>query len=240
MFPFKKWIKRIANQLPFAITANQRYDRLTKAIIQQTCKADSICVDIGSHEGTILKMFIEQCPKAVHYAFEPIPSLYKLLKRKYTSACQVFPYALSNTTAKTSFQFAPTHPAFSGLLERKLPKDITTTTIEVETACLDNIIPNNTIIRLIKLDIEGGEYNALLGAEQTILRSHPIILFEFGKGAADVYQVNPIQMFQLFGKWNYSIFLLPHFLENKPPLTFYQFEMTYQNNSDYFFMAVHQ
>lgn len=37
-------------------------------------------------------------------------------------------------------------------------------------------------VHLVKIDVEGAEYNALLGAERLIRRDHPLIVFEFGPG----------------------------------------------------------
>jgi len=44
---------------------------------------------------------------------------------------------------------------------------------------LDNIIPSDTRIDLIKIDVEGFEYRALLGAKRILNTWHPIIVSEF-------------------------------------------------------------
>jgi FkbM family methyltransferase len=238
MYNWKKTLKKWADFLPFAITKNQRYDRLTKAIIQ-TLPPNSIGVDIGSHEGTILQLFIQQFPQVIHYAFEPIPHLYKLLKRKFGSACKVFPYALSNQKGTAKFHVITENPAYSGLLLRQLPGDLHANTIEVETACLDDIIPSNVAIGLIKLDIEGGEYLALLGASRIITQHHPILLFEFGKGAADIYGIEPKTMFQLLQNWNYEIYLLSDYLVKKSSINQQHFHDYFQKGTEYFFVAVY-
>ena len=57
--------------------------------------------------------------------------------------------------------------------------------LEAETvACLpvDLMALPGGRVDLIKIDVEGAEYNALLGAEGVIRRDRPVIVFEFGPG----------------------------------------------------------
>ncbi len=44
---------------------------------------------------------------------------------------------------------------------------------------IDDLIPRTKDIDLVKIDVEGAEYNALLGASDLITRCHPTILSEF-------------------------------------------------------------
>ena len=47
---------------------------------------------------------------------------------------------------------------------------------------LDSLLDGWTTVDLIKVDVEGAEYNALLGAEATIRRCRPFIISEFSPG----------------------------------------------------------
>ncbi len=49
----------------------------------------------------------------------------------------------------------------------------------IPCARLDELIASNRRINLIKIDVEGAEYNALLGCRQTIARFRPTIISEF-------------------------------------------------------------
>ena len=161
---FKKYLKNIATHFPIPLTTNEYYDRLTEKIIKKVCNQRSACIDVGANEGKILSMFVKHCPFGRHYAFEPIPHLYFSLKRKYGSAVTIYKLALSNHTGESNFNFVLTDPAYSGLKKRDYDKPEKDEMIQVETAKLDDIINPNQPIQLIKLDIEGGEYNALSGA----------------------------------------------------------------------------
>src|SRR3954471_4781566 len=91
-------IKKLVKKLPVTFTKNQEYDRLTRQIIRNHCSGRRSCVDAGAHEGEVFDQFLKYVPDGIHYAFEPIPFLYKHLLNKYSSCdrCHIFPIALSN------------------------------------------------------------------------------------------------------------------------------------------------
>ena len=211
----RKFIKYLASFSPVSLTKNDYYDRLTEKVIKKVCISDSVCVDIGANEGKILKLFIIHCPKAMHFAFEPIDKLYYLLVRKYGSAARIFNIALSYRKGFSAFTHVLTDSAYSSLRVREFSDQMLSNLLEVEIDCLDNLIPSTTDVSLIKLDIEGGEYDALAGAEKTIKRCKPYILFEFGKGGADAFGVTPVRMFNFFSALGYGVNLLNRFLKNE-------------------------
>jgi len=71
---------------------------------------------------------------------------------------------------------------------------------DTKVTTLDQELPANERISLIQLDVEGHEYEALLGAKETIARWNPIIVLEiFDKGnqpqieeAIPTYRVGPM------------------------------------------------
>ncbi len=233
---FKKILKYIAALSPVPLTQNERYDRLTGEILQRLCGNNSVCVDVGAHDGKVLALIIKNCPGAMHYAFEPLPAFYHLLKRKFGSACHIYKVALSNQTGIISFVHFITNPAYSGL--RKRPEiNHESETIEVRTDLLDNVLPPNQPVALIKIDVEGAEYLVIQGAAQTIRRWKPHVLFEFGKGGSEVYNITPRLMFDLLKHLGLQINLLYKFILKEPALTVEQFEAEYHKGKEYFFVA---
>ena len=62
----------------------------------------------------------------------------------------------------------------------------------MRTERLDDALPDGLVPRLIKVDVEGAELLGMLrGAQRTIARHRPSILFEHGIGAADRYGYGP-------------------------------------------------
>jgi FkbM family methyltransferase len=233
----RKLLKHIASLSPFPLTKNEYYDRLTEQVIKKVCNKDSVCVDAGANKGRILSMFIKHCPQNLHYAFEPIPNLYFALVRKYGSASKVFKVALSDKRGSSTFSYVVDDPAYSSLKQRNFHEHKTIQHFEVDTDCLDNLIPEIVSVDLIKLDIEGGEYEALLGSLKTIERCKPVVLFEFGKGGADAFGVTPKMMYDLFISRGYQINLLNGFLKSQFTLSLSSFEDEYSKGEEYFFVA---
>jgi FkbM family methyltransferase len=233
----RKLLKNIASLSPFPLTKNEYYDRLTEQVIKKVCDKDSICVDVGANEGRILSMLIKHCPQNLHYAFEPIPTLYFSLVRKYGSASNILKIALSHKKGFSSFSYVVDDPAYSSLKRRNFRKPKTIQQFDVETDCLDNRIPDTASIDFIKLDIEGGEYEALLGSSKIIERCKPTILFEFGIGGADAFGVTPEMMYHFFSLRGYEINLLKRFLRAQSPLSLSSFEEEYTKGKEYFFIA---
>ena len=234
----KKIAKKLQSILPFAFSKNEVYDIYTKEIIEAICSQDSICIDIGANEGKILEWITKTAPHAIHYAFEPIPSLYDKLKIKYSQQAMIFPVALSDQKSVSSFNLVITNHALSGLKKRPYPSFHQEKNISVATDFLDNIIKEEDNIHLIKIDVEGGEWNVLKGATKTIKRSNPLILFEGGKVEGDLYGFNASTIYQLFTQeFGYSIYTLKGWLKTKNELPFLEFENYYETGKEFFFLA---
>jgi hypothetical protein len=48
---------------------------------------------------------------------------------------------------------------------------------------IDDVVPADRYVSMIKIDVEGHEYRAIIGARRTIETSQPAIISEFGPGA---------------------------------------------------------
>jgi FkbM family methyltransferase len=235
----KENIKNLLKKLPFRLTKNQRYDYLTKKIIQQNCAADSNCIDAGTHKGEIMDLFLKFAPQGKHYGFEPVPDLFSALKKRYksNSNCTILPYALASTKGKTSFNYVVTNPAYSGLKKRKYDKQEKDIEINVQTQRLDDSIPASLPIKMIKIDVEGGEYGLLEGATKILSKYKPLVIFETGLGGSDIYGTTPEQIFIFFTRHQYEITLLDRFLKDKKPLTKKEFCEQFYQGKNYYFIA---
>ncbi len=235
----KQLAKKVQANLPIAIGKNEVYDRYTHEIITKYCQQDSICIDIGANHGKILDWMIQSAPNATHYAFEPIPFLYQTLTIRYADKAMIFPIALSNGKSICSFNLVTTNTALSGLKKRTYAKFHKEQTIEVSTDTLDNIVRKDDIIRLIKIDVEGGEWNVLNGAIKTIHRCKPLILFECGKIGGELYGFTAYEIYQYFTQnFDYQIHTLKGWLKMETHLSFSEFVKYFDNGSEFFFLAV--
>jgi FkbM family methyltransferase len=232
----KQWLRK----LPFAFTQNQRYDLLTRRIIRQSCQPQSNCIDAGTHKGEIFDYFLQYAPRGTHYGFEPIPVLFRQLKRKYRHCanCHLYNLALSDEKQLVSFNYVLTNPAYSGIKKRQYDRENERDVqIEVQTALLDQVIPENLPVRLIKIDVEGGEMCVLKGAERILSTCHPLVIFEFGIGGSDIYGTTPEVLFSFFAGFSYKISLLEDYLKNRDALTLQEFRDQFYQKKNFVFIA---
>ena len=236
----KAAVKRFLKSLPIAFTRNQRYDRQTRRVIRKVCKPDSSCLDVGCHKGEIMDLFLHYAPQGTHYGFEPIPDMYDGLVKKYAgyTNCRILDIALSDKKGASSFNYVVSNPSYSGLLKRNYdhPNE-QDTLITVRTERLDDFLPPDVPVDLVKIDVEGGEILVLRGAVETLTRCKPVVIFEHGLGASELYGATPEQVFDLFAQCGLRVSLMHRFLNDRPPLTREEFTRHYYRKLNYYFIA---
>jgi len=221
------------------LTKNLEYDRLTKKVIKKAVQQNFNTIDVGCHKGEILDELLKCSPNGKHFGFEPIPDLYKKLKTKYKSKAQIYPYALSDKEGKTIFNFVKNAPAYSGIKKRDYAiENPDIEKIEVDLKMLDNVIPPELKIHLIKIDVEGAELAVLMGAKKLIKKNKPVVIFECGLGASEYYNTTPELVFDFFQKEvAMNLFTLKDWLKGKMSLNKENFINLYNKNKEYYFIA---
>ena len=235
-------LKKIIHVWPWPLTLNERYDRQTKAVLKKVCAPDSICVDVGCYKGDILRAMMEAAPKARHIAFEPVPTQFSMLQINFSAHADIFPFALGKENTETTFQHVKSNPTYSGLRQRQYKGAETIEEITVQVRRMDEVIPPSLPIHLIKIDVEGGEYDVMQGAARILSTWHPYLIFEHGIGGADKYGIAPGDMFDLLVHTHgYKICLMGSFLKNKNPKWFTKqaFEEEFWSGRNCYFLAVY-
>ena len=226
-------------KLPYYLIKNLQYNNETLRIMKRVIKVDSNCIDVGCHKGKFLDRMIALAPQGTHWGFEPLPHLYEKLKTKYEHTnTTLLPYALSDTEGESSYTFVKNAAGYSGFKKRTyhipFPK---LTAISVKRKKLDTVIPAGTRIDFIKIDVEGAELEVLHGAEQTIKRNKPYIIFEHGIGAAPHYGTKPGDIFNFFQDCEMKISLLKDWILNKKELSRDSFSIQFYKDLNYYFIA---
>lgn len=221
---------------------NIRYDLQTAEVLERVLQPGSNCVDVGCHEGKFLDDMRRLSPKGLHYAFEPLPHMHAALAMKYagTTNVNLQAAALSNGSGTTTFQHVVTNPGYSGVLRRLYDRpDEEVVEITVRRAKLDDCLPRFKRIRLIKIDVEGGELQVLEGARRTLRRWRPFVVFEHGKRAAGCYGTQPGQVHDLLTSCGLRISLLGDWLRSDGAITLSRdaFIDQYEREKNYYFFA---
>jgi FkbM family methyltransferase len=181
---------------------------------------------------------IQLSPLGTHFAFEPLPHLAAHLQRTFPSV-RVYEAAVSDHTGTAPFVYIENAPAYSGLQQRIYDRpDPILKPITVNVVLLDDVIPNEQYVAFIKLDIEGGEFHALLGAARTIRRCRPVIVFEAGLKSTGQYGVWPEDLYRLITEhFGYHLSTMQRWLASQSPYSQTEFCQNWHNGPDYYFIA---
>ncbi|MFE0253684.1 FkbM family methyltransferase [Streptomyces sp. NPDC059010] len=199
---------------------NDWYDQLTVEIIERVCAPDSGCLDIGAGGGEILTHMRRAAPQGRHLAFEPLPYYADQLRRDFPDVT-VWQAAAAAANGRDSFVHVVSNPGYSGLRRRPYDRaDETLEEIVVDTVRLDDVVPEDTRVDLVKVDVEGGEVGALRGAAELLRRQSPVVVFEHGGDhAMRDYGTTSDELWALLvDDLGYTLYTLPGWLAAEPGL----------------------
>ncbi len=146
------------------------------ALLPQIVQPHSNCLDVGAHIGSIAYQFSRLAPKGRLTLIEALPRKTEMLRRRFPYA-QVFEVAVSDADGTATFYENVDQSGFSSLANRSSRGR--TVAREVSQARIDTLLPD-ALVDVIKIDVEGFEHPALLGAASLITRCQPAIVFEAG------------------------------------------------------------
>jgi FkbM family methyltransferase len=227
-------LARLPSGLAAAIV---RDDAMTSRILARVLRPDSCCVDVGCNEGQILQEMVRLAPRGQHHAFEAIPELAAGLVRRFP-AVQVHAAAASNAAGETEFHLVENDPGYSGIRRRRYDRpDPQVRVIRVPMVTLDSVVGEGRV-DFIKIDVEGAELQVLEGAERTLARCRPTMIFEHGRGAAEFYETTPAKIFALLsGKHCFRIHTLAGYLHGSPPLDLAAFSAAFADGQVWNFVS---
>lgn len=154
---------------------------LTQYLIKNTIKDDMVFLDIGGHHGAFSAIVAYELKKnnlkGSIFTFEPSEEnrnflIRNLEKNNLTEFVTLIPKGVSDHSGKQSF-FESTDNSCNTLLDKEV-EDYNS----IEVISLDDFCKDFKRVDLIKMDIQGGEYEALLGAEKILKKFKPILLVE--------------------------------------------------------------
>lgn len=137
--------------------------------------------------------------------------LAKKVAAKSLKQITIHAVALANEAGISEFVCVKTHPSRSGLRKLDLSHlrvPTETENVQVIRMRLDDLLPTSALSwRFCKLDLEGGEYHALMGGSSAIEKHKPFIVFENGRDiAAGAYGYTRDEWFALFDRLGYAVF----------------------------------
>jgi FkbM family methyltransferase len=158
---------------------------LTKFLLK-SLKDEDIFYDIGTNFGFYTFLAANSIETGEIHCFEPnricVESLEKTKKINHTKNVTVNSFGISDSNSEKSFvgrdvsfyNGSAGNSFKSDAAPEKNFKEIAT----IKTKTLDSYVNNNKVPTLIKIDVEGSEYEVLQGAKDLLTNHSPIILME--------------------------------------------------------------
>jgi FkbM family methyltransferase len=169
---------------------------LMRKCFERDIPKDAVCVDVGGHIGSITGFFRKIAPQSKHIIVEASPAKAKWLRQAFPDYT-LHAAAVSDAEGEVSFFENTTNSGYSSLTSRATRGRIKEITVPCTT--LDRILAESPRIDLIKIDVEGFEYQVVKGCCEVIKRCRPRILFEAGAAAdPEIDNENYIRLFHLF------------------------------------------
>lgn len=192
-----------ATGLAGLISAGSSSERDTQRQIQKHCRNGTLALDCGANWGLytlLLSRLVGSTGKVI--AIEASPCILKILKRNISlnniHNVEIVGKALSNQ--KGFIQFNAGVGATTGRIANDREQG---DMVEVPTTTIDEVLKNQKgNVKLVKMDIEGAESLALLGASKTLSESRPVFIIELHSPE------NDLKVSQIMTKHQYQLFRL--------------------------------
>jgi len=144
-----------------------------------------IIADVGGSNGITAEIYLKAFPNTNIYIFEPIKESFHHLQERLRLKQNAFPInkALGNFVQETEINIAKRvsssslfnlNPDLSNLVFSKALEFERTERIQIST--LDNEIPKNKIVLILKIDVQGYELEVLKGGTETLKKTYLITL----------------------------------------------------------------
>jgi FkbM family methyltransferase len=190
--------------LPAYVRADIRDHERLVALMERELRADSDCLDVGAHAGSVLREIVRLAPRGRHVAWEPLPAFAAVLRERFAGV-EVREAALADEARERELTHVLEEPGWSGLAARPTPGGGPTETLTVRCERLDDVLPAGAHPRFLKIDVEGAEALVLRGAQRTLSAHRPVIAFEHGRGSAEYHGSGPEDVHGLLSGLGYEI-----------------------------------
>lgn len=192
-------------------------------IIIALTRPGTYAIDVGANIGVMSVPILVSCPEVNVISVECSPSTLPYLRRTYDISphrnrwklCEV---AIGDKEGSLEFYTSgPASGAHDGLKDTR--RVGVTSIVTVPATTLDTLWREHgkPPVSVIKIDIEGSEFEALSGAEELISQFRPYIIFEWNTQNIAAYGRVGVDIFKLVGP-GYEIYSLPSLNLLRPSL----------------------
>ena len=156
------------------------YEQATTEYIRQTLNRGDCFVDVGANIGYLsLVAAATVGTKGAVYSFEPVSTTFKILEKNKSindfSQLILHPFALGNNEEKKTIYTEKENRGGASISNQRSEHSE-----EIQVKRLDDLNIDRTI-HLLKVDVEGFEWEVLKGAAEKIKKDRPTLIVEYSR-----------------------------------------------------------
>lgn len=190
------------------------YELPSVRFIRRVIAPGDVVADVGAQIGYItLAMATFDVGKITVHAFEPEPLNIQRLRDNIALNpgvdVRIVEKAVSDANGAIRLYLskdhnAGTHSTISG------GTNVSEEFVEIPAVTLDHYVREQGIsaLRLIKIDVEGGEYEVIKGASETLTTLRPIVLMELSDALQETRGFSTVEFKKLMKQFGYSAFTI--------------------------------
>ncbi len=207
-----------------AACAQGIYESANLAAMQAFARDGSTVFDVGANIGLMSVPVLAARPGVRVVSFEASPDTVTYLSRTregcaFRDRWEIVPRAVGRVAGKSEFHVgAPDMGAYDGI--KRTGRSATERVLQVDATTLDLEWRRlgSPEVSVIKIDVEGGEYDALLGAAECIARWRPAVVLEWGPRNIGAYGRSMADLLAIAQRLGYRVWALPHLAEVTDPV----------------------
>lgn len=190
------------------------YELPSVRFIRRVVKPGDVVVDVGAQIGYITLAMATLAPgKVIVHAFEPEPLNIQRLRNNIALNpgvdVRIVEKAVSDSNGAIRLYLskdhnAGTHSTISG------GTNVSDDYVEIPAVTLDTYVRDQNIaaLRLMKIDVEGGEYEVIKGAHETLTSLRPIVLMELSDALQESRGFSTVEFKKLMKQFGYSAYTI--------------------------------
>lgn len=135
-----------------------------------------IIVDVGANIGQFLFAIKSFVPLASVYSIEPDPEIFEILKKNFSNLSHVtlYNFALGAKNSRSTFYKSRQFSEWSSLILPDKKKDFVPISVAVKVG--DNQLAKLKAIDLLKIDVEGAEFDVLQGLKKSLKKTKYVLI----------------------------------------------------------------
>jgi FkbM family methyltransferase len=211
--------------IPIPIIESGTWEPWIEAPMRQAVREGNTVLDCGANMGYYSVILARAVGSTgLLYAFEPNPRMFGILRKNLAinglNNTRIHNVALNNEDPAAAQMWVDPEFAGGGYLSKDMSTDMTQRgfqKIDIRTTRLDDILPTDTRVDLMKVDVEGFEPDLLFGARRTIERSPDLTLIvELSPGGWEGQGHDPGSVFAYLEELGFSFKLATQDAQLKP------------------------